>query len=93
MIRRVFTIALPFLLFLLLWQTVAFLVEAIREVLFPTPWQTFVKLGRLIAGEPLSDALLYRHIGDSMLRWLAGFGSATAIGLVYGLAAGVCRRP
>lgn len=92
MIRRFFTTVLPFLLFLLLWQTVALLVEAIREVPFPNPWQTFVKLGRLIAGEPLADALLYRHIGDSMYRWLAGFGSATVIGLLYGLTAGVCRR-
>lgn len=92
MIRRIFISALPFALFLLLWQGTAVLVETLRNVPFPTPWQTLSRLGQLAAGEPLSDAPLYRHISDSMLRWLTGFGGATVVGLLYGLAAGLCRR-
>ncbi|MEW6594767.1 MAG: ABC transporter permease [Thermodesulfobacteriota bacterium] len=92
MIRRFLAFLLPFLLFLLLWQVVALLVEGLRGVPFPTPWQTMIRLGRLVAGEPLSDVLLYRHVGDSLLRWLTGFGIAAAIGLLYGLTAGLYHR-
>jgi ABC-type nitrate/sulfonate/bicarbonate transport system permease component len=92
MIRRVFTTVFPFLLFLLLWQITALLVETLRNVPFPTPWQTMVRLGQLAAGEPLSDALIYRHISDSLQRWFAGFGSAALVGMIYGLAAGLFHR-
>lgn len=92
MIRRLTITLLPFLLFLLLWQATALLVEQLRMVPFPTPWQTLLRLGQLAAGEPLSDASLYRHVGDSLLRWLTGFGSAAVAGLLYGLAAGMFRR-
>jgi ABC-type nitrate/sulfonate/bicarbonate transport system permease component len=91
-IRRCLITALPFLLLLLIWQAVAILVETLRQVPFPTPWQTIVRLGRLAGGEPLSEALLYRHINDSLLRWLSGFGSAAILGLLYGLTAGLWRR-
>lgn len=92
MIRRIFITALPFVLFLLLWQGTAMLVETWRSVPFPTPWQTLVRLGQFAAGEPLSDALIYRHIGDSLRRWLAGFGCAALVGVLYGLAAGLSHR-
>lgn len=92
MIRRILTTVLPFLLFLLLWQITALLVEILRNVPFPTPWQTMVRLGQLAAGEPLSDALIYRHISDSLLRWLSGFGSAALVGILYGLVAGLFHR-
>jgi ABC-type nitrate/sulfonate/bicarbonate transport system permease component len=92
MIRRLTITLLPFLLFLLLWQATALLVEQIRMVPFPTPWQTLERLGQLAAGEPLSDAPLYRHVGDSLLRWLTGFGSGAVAGLLYGLAAGMFNR-
>lgn len=92
MIRRIIITALPFFLFLLLWQATALLVETMRSVPFPTPFQTFVRLALLVGGEQLSDAPLYRHIGDSLLRWLIGFCSAAAVGLLYGLTAGLFHR-
>ncbi len=92
MIKRFVTILLPFILFLLLWQVTALLVETLRSVPFPTPCQTFVRLGQLVGGEQLSDAPLYRHVSDSLLRWLTGFCSAAVVGLLYGLAAGLFHR-
>lgn len=92
MIKRFVTILLPFILFLLLWQATALLVESLRFVPFPTPWQTFIRLAQLIGGEQLSDAPLYRHVSDSLLRWLTGFCSAAVVGLLYGLAAGLFNR-
>jgi len=90
--RRFLFSLLPFLLFLLFWQGIALLVEGLRGVPFPTPWQTMVRLARLMAGEPLSDNLLHRHVGDSVQRWLTGFGLASVLGLCYGLAAGLMHR-
>ncbi len=90
--RRFLTGLLPFLIFLLLWQIVAFGVESLRAVPFPTPWQTFVRLGRLASGERLSDALLYRHLCDSLIRWFSGFALAAVCGLFYGLFAGLHYR-
>lgn len=90
--KRFLTTLLPFLIFLAIWQIVAFSVESLRGVPFPTPWQTFVRLGQLASGQPLSDALLYRHIGDSLFRWLSGFGLAAVCGLFYGLVAGLYHR-
>lgn len=90
--KHFLTELLPFLIFLALWQLVSFSVESLRGVPFPTPWQTLVRLGELASGQPLSDALLYRHIGDSLLRWLAGFVIAATCGLFYGLLAGLYHR-
>ncbi|MCE1227220.1 MAG: ABC transporter permease [Geobacteraceae bacterium] len=91
-IRKLLLHLLPFVLFLLLWQALAIGVTHFRNVPFPTPWQTTDRLVQLMSGEPLSDALLYRHIADSLQRWLAGFGLAALAGVLYGLAAGLFRR-
>lgn len=89
--RQLFPL-IPFVLFFLIWQILATSISYFRSVPFPTPWQTLVRLGQFAAGEPLSDALIYRHISDSLLRWLAGFGIASLIGLIYGLAVGLSRQ-
>ena len=91
-IRSLMLHLLPFILFLLLWQVIATSVTHLRNVPFPTPWQTLIRLFQLAAGEPLSDALLYRHIADSLQRWLIGFSLAALAGVSYGLAAGLFRR-
>lgn len=91
-IRKLLLHLLPFVLFLLIWQALAIGVTYFRNVPFPTPWQTTDRLIQLMSGEPLSDALLYRHIADSLQRWLIGFGLAALSGVLYGLAAGLFHR-
>jgi len=63
-----------------------------HHVAFPAPLQTLARLYHLAAGQPLSDASIYRHMGDSLLRWLTGFCLAAGAGLLYGLTAGLFRR-
>lgn len=82
----------PILLFILLWQLVAVLVEVIRQVSFPTPWSTALTLFQLLSGDELSDHSIYLHILDSLLRWFAGFLIASLFGIAYGLLAGWSRR-
>lgn len=82
----------PLLIFIVLWQMIAVMVTYIRGVPFPTPWLTAAKLGDLFGGQLLSDHTIYRHIADSLARWLIGFSMAVALGVCYGLAAGWSRR-
>ena len=91
MIRSVIRGFIPILIFLVVWQLVAFMVSAFRGVPFPTPWTTIMKLTALLGGQTLSDHTLYRHLADSIVRWLAGFIMAAIAGVVYGLFAGWWR--
>lgn len=91
LIRSVIRAITPLFIFLVVWQVIAFLVSTIRGVPFPTPWATFMKLGELLGGQNLSDHTLYRHLMDSVLRWLAGFAIASVAGVLYGLFSGWWR--
>ena len=71
-----------------LWYAVAGVVAQVRDVAFPTPWQTLRGLAALLGGADLSGVSLYRHVLHSLLRWLAGFALAAAAGVAYGLLAG-----
>lgn len=72
----------------LIWFVVAAVVSALRGVDFPTPFATFLRLVNLFSGEELVEQCLYRHIGDSLRRWVTGFSLAAACGLAFGLTAG-----
>lgn len=92
MAKKIFGKMLPFLIFLTFWEGVAVLIELKRQVAFPTPWEVGRTLGALLTGAPLAEAPLGRHIGDSLLRWLAGFGIASTAGIGYGLLAGWSKQ-
>lgn len=82
---------MPVFLFLILWQIIALTVTTLKGVPFPTPWQTGVQFGMMIAGHSLSEHTLYRHVLDSLIRWLFGFSIAAIIGICYGVVAGWSR--
>lgn len=79
---------LPFIIILLVWEAVSLLVFSLRGVVFPSPFQTAVRLWELLNGDRLSDTSIYVHIVSSLKRWLAGFGIAAFLGTAYGLIAG-----
>jgi len=83
---------LPFLIFLILWEGIAVTVQLRRHVAFPTPWEVAGTLASLLSGAQLSDAPIMRHVGDSLLRWVNGFGIASVIGIGYGLLAGWSKK-
>ena len=87
-VRQICQAALPAVLVVAAWYGVAFGVEWRRGIEFPTPWETLRRLAALFGGTALSSHSVYRHIGDSLLRWGLGFGIAAAIGVPSGLAAG-----
>lgn len=76
------------LLILLGWQTVAWSVDWLRGVTFPTPLETAGKLMQLLAGEQFLGHSIYLHILSSMQRWLSGFSLAVVSGALVGMAAG-----
>lgn len=67
------------------------MVTVIRGVPFPDPLSTLDQLAALLGGQQLSAHSLYRHIFDSLIRWMIGFAIAAVVGVVYGLAAGWYR--
>ena len=87
-VRNLAFIAVTILLGGILWQVVAVCVSALRGVDFPTPITTLSHLMRLLTGEEFIEYSLYRHIGDSLRRWLSGFSLAAFCGLAFGLSAG-----
>lgn len=83
---------LPVLLPLAVWTAIAWGVEATRGIEFPTPWDTAVRLASLLAGADLSQQSVYRHVVDSLIRWIVAFGIAAVSGVTIGLAAGWWRE-
>lgn len=81
----------PFLLVIILWEIIAFLVTHLRNVPFPTPWTTTLRLIDVLGGDHLIDYSLYRHTFDSLARWAIGFGVATLGAIIFGLTAGWWR--
>lgn len=79
---------LPFILVVVIWEIASLLVTHLRDVAFPDPWQTLVRLAALIGGDALSKHTLYMHIATSLQRWLIGFGFAASCGIAFGLVAG-----
>jgi ABC-type nitrate/sulfonate/bicarbonate transport system permease component len=90
--KNLLAISGPILLGLGLWYGVAWLVAALRGITFPTPGVTFLELIKLLGGKPLADHSIYRHLAESLGRWLVSFGIAALVGVVYGLAAGWSRK-
>jgi ABC-type nitrate/sulfonate/bicarbonate transport system permease component len=78
-------------LVLSLWQLTAMVVAAWRSVAFPTPWTTALRLLGALGGDILVDHTLYRHVIDSLGRWILAFLAASTSGVVFGLAAGWWR--
>lgn len=81
----------PLVLTVAAWEILALSVSYIRGVPFPTPFETFRRLGELIAGQSFVGHSLYRHTLDSLIRWTVGFSVASLGGLMCGLAAGWWR--
>ncbi|NLX17747.1 MAG: ABC transporter permease subunit [Desulfobulbus sp.] len=80
--------AQSFVVVLAVWFLIAWGVQKVRGVDFPTPWQTGIRLWALVSGAPLADQTLWLHIQESLKRWLAGFGMAAVLGVGFGLLAG-----
>jgi hypothetical protein len=83
--------AASLLLVLVVWMIVALVVGSLRQVAFPTPWQTALRLAELLTGAGILQHTIYRHVIDSLARWGAGFAVAATCGLGFGLAAGWWR--
>jgi len=71
------------------WYLVAFGVHVFRDVDFPTPHETFLLLGKKLAGEAIYDHSIYQHILSSLSRWISAYilavFSGVGIGVVIGL--------
>ena len=81
----------PFLLVIILWQLIAFIVTHLRDVPFPTPLATALRLLTVVGGDSLLNHSIYRHTFDSLARWGVGFGVAVFCGILFGLVSGWWR--
>jgi len=66
------------------WFLVSIWVEAAREIDFPTPVETFLRLFELVKGEKLYDYTLYDHYLISLKRWGIAFSFAAIVGVGAG---------
>lgn len=90
-VKQIVSRITPLLLILAVWQALAIGVWVFRSVSFPTPYATLGHLAEVFLGEKMMDHSVYRHIFDSLSRWIYGFFVASAAGLLFGLAAGWWR--
>ena len=77
------------------WMLVAWLVQRIRGVSFPTPYECLLSLRDMLCGGEFLEHSIYHHLGVSFLRWVEGFALGAGAGLIYALTAGwwyVLRR-
>jgi len=89
--KRLFRNALTIGLILGGWYLVAIWVEAAREINFPTPMETFLRLFDFVRGEKLYDYTLYDHYLISLKRWIIAFGFAAIVGIGAGTYLGVSK--
>jgi len=89
--RGVLTAVASLLIPLALWSGLAAIVINLRQVAFPTPYETTLRLLDLVRGKLLNDFTVYQHVADSIHRWALGFGLAVAIGVSSGLLLGWSR--
>lgn len=74
-----------------IWFLVSMWVEAAREIDFPTPVETFLRLLDLMKSEKLYDYTLYDHYLISLKRWGIAFGFAAVVGIGVGAYLGVSK--
>ena len=86
--QRLFLWLAPILLILSVWQAVALVATHIRGVPFPTPLETLLRLGSLLAGSKILGHSLFHHTLDSLFRWSSSFVVAALTGIVFGIAIG-----
>jgi ABC-type nitrate/sulfonate/bicarbonate transport system permease component len=82
---------LALIIIISLWQLAATFVIHARGVSFPTPLETFQRLGDLFSGTPLYGKTIGAHLTSSLIRWGIGYGLAVAIGLMMGMVLGASR--
>ena len=78
-------------LFLLAWQVIGEIVQAVRAVSFPMPWDTFTRGISLMAGAELDGSTIYEHTLASLTRWGIGYGLAAVVGVGAGIVLGTSR--
>ncbi len=72
-----------------LWQLVGMVLIWRKDIPFPLPVPTLLRLWRMALGEPLLEHSLWRHVADSLQRWWIGFAIGTLIGLALAAMAGL----
>ncbi len=76
------------IMLLIAWEIIAHLVVIIRNVPFPTVYEVAIRLIRLFSGEPLYGISIYKHLADSISRWILGFSMAVLLGIPLGILLG-----
>ncbi len=72
----------------LAWQAVSMLVYEMKGIVYPSPLDTVMRLGDLIAGARLYDHTIAEHMFSSLARWGIGYLLAAASGIVMGMLMG-----
>lgn len=89
--RRILIGALPPVLLLVLWGLASFR-GWVPRYLIPSPWEVLAALSGFIAGAPQDGGAFAgtfaRHAGASIVRVMAGFGLAAALGIPAGIMSG-----
>ena len=76
----IFTLGIVFVF--ILWVIISFSIGE-GNLYFPTPFETFKKLGELLSSE-----FIYKSIGMTFLRTIIGFGISFACAAFFGILAG-----
>lgn len=72
----------------LAWQAVSMLVYEMKGIVYPSPLDTVMRLGDLMAGARLYDHTIAEHMFSSLARWGIGYLLAAASGIVMGMLMG-----
>ncbi len=92
LLRKTTRTLIPVLLVIAIWELLAWTVGKTRGIEFPTPWDTTYRLFEMLAGKDINQRSIYRHLVDSLIRWIYAFGIAAVLAISLGLAAGWWRR-
>lgn len=87
-LQTIFFNTISILIIIIVWQLVSLWISNSRGIIFPSPWQTSLRLLAFFGGEGLYDKSIYQHITVSLERWAIGYLLAVFIGILLGLVLG-----
>jgi len=79
-------------LVILLWWMVAEVVNSIKGVYFPQPWETFQAFISALGGASIQGESIYDHTAASLYRWGIAYVLAVVVGVALGCLLGISQR-
>ena len=83
--------SLSIIIFILIWQIIALIVNINKGAIFPTPFSILQAISKLIFGQMIYNHTLLQHILSSLFIWLSAYIISCVMGIIIGFISGLSK--